>query len=148
MTPPPPTVIDADPLLTCPRADAIGTWVHEPDPAVTRAGAVAALAQQQGLAAVDAESSWLTGDSPSSSPALRSHLVLAELAGSPKQQRRQLAGLGVTRLTVKSRDVAAEPREVLRSLGVTEGAEHVLVMTRRDGRALSLLTQPARRPPV
>ncbi len=147
MTPPPPTVIDADPLLTCPRADAIGTWVHEPDPAVTRAGAVAALAQQQGLAAVDAESSWLTGDSPSSSPALRSHLVLAELAGSPKQQRRQLAGLGVTRLTVKSRDVAAEPREVLRSLGVTEGAERVLVMTRRDGRALSLLTQPARRPP-
>ena len=76
-----------------------------------------------------------------------SHLVLAEPAGSPKQQRRQLAGLGVTRLTVKSRDVAAEPREVLRSLGVTEGAEHVLVMTRRDGRALSLLTQPARRPP-
>jgi hypothetical protein len=48
---------------------------------------------------------------------------------------------------VKSRDVAVEPREVLRSLGVAEGPERVLVMTRREGRVLSLLTQPARRPP-
>ncbi len=147
MTPPPPTVIDADPLLSCARADVIGTWVHEPDPAVVRAGAVAALAAQQGLSAVDADSSWLTGDRPASSPALRSYLVLAELAGSARQQRRQLVDLGVSRLTVKSRDVAAEPRAVLRSLGVTEGPDRVLVMTRRDGRALSLLTQPGRRPP-
>lgn len=147
MRPPPATVVDADPALTCPRADAIGSWVHEPDPAITRAGAVPALAAQQGLSAVDADSSWLTGEAPSSSPALRSYLVLAELVGSARQQRRQLAGLDVSRLTVKSRDVAAEPREVLRSLGVTEGPERVLVMTRRDGRALSLLTQPARRPP-
>jgi hypothetical protein len=147
MTPQPSTVIDADPDLTCPRADVIGSWVHEPDPAVTRAGAVAPLAAQQSLFAVDADSSWLTGEQPSSSPALRSYLVLAELVGSTRQQRRQLADLGVTRLTVKSRDVAAEPREVMRSLGVTEGPERVLVMTRRDGRALSLLTQPARRPP-
>jgi hypothetical protein len=147
MTPPPPTVIDADPALACPRAVGLGRWVHEPDPAVTRAGAVAALAAQQGLSAVDAASSWLTGDTPSSSPALRSYLVIAELAGSAKQQRRQLADRNVTRLTVKTRDVAAEPRAILRSLGVAEGPEHVLVMTRRDGRALSLLTQPARRPP-
>jgi hypothetical protein len=147
MTPTPPTVVDADPTLSCPRAETIGTWVHEPDPAVARAGAVPALAAQQGLALIDADSSWLTGETPSGSPALRSYLVLAELVGSPRQQRRQLADLEVSRLTVKSRDVAAEPRDVLRSLGVTEGPERVLVMTRRDGRSLSLLTQPAHRPP-
>jgi hypothetical protein len=147
MTPPPPTVVDTDPTLPCPRADDLGGWLHEPDPAISRAGALSVLAAQQQLSAVDADSSWLTGDRPSSSPALRSYLVLAELAGSLRQQRRQLADLGVTRLTVKSRDVAVEPREVLRSLGVTEGPERVLVMTRRDGRVLSLLTQPALRPP-
>ena len=139
MTPPPPTVVDADPTLSCPRAETIGSWVHEPDPAVTRAGAVPALAAQQGLALLDADSSWLTGETPSSSPALRSYLVLAELVGSPRQQRRQLADLEVSRLTVKSRDVAAEPRDVLRSLGVTEGPERVLVMT-RTGRTVA---QPA-----
>lgn len=147
MRPAPATVVDADPSLTCPRADVVGSWVHEPDPAISRAGAVAALAAQQGLSAIDADSSWLTGEAPSSSPALRSYLVVAELVGSPRQQRRQLADRAVSRLTVKSRDVAAEPREVLRSLGLTEGPDLVLVMTRREGRALSLLTQPARRPP-
>lgn len=147
MTPPPPTVIAADPDRECARADVVGSWLHEPDPAVVRAGAVSALAAQEGLVAVDRDSSWLTGEQPSSSPALRSYLVLAELAGSARQQRRQLASHHVGRLTVKSRDVAVEPREVLRSLGVPEGPERVLVMTRRDGRVVSFLTQPAHRPP-
>ena len=68
MTPTPPTVVDADPALTCPRAETIGPWVHEPDPAVARAGAVPALAAQQGLALLDADSSWLTGQTAVQQP--------------------------------------------------------------------------------
>jgi hypothetical protein len=147
MAPPPPTIVDADPALVLPTADAIVAWLHEPDPAVIRAGAVPALAAQESLAGVDPASSWLTGERPSTSPALRSYLVLAELAGSPRQQRRLLADEGVRRLTVKSRDVTLEPRAVLRSLGLAEGPERVLVVTRREGRVVSLLTQPALRPP-
>ncbi len=136
------TVVDADDAST-PVAEEVGTWLHEPDPAVLRASALAALARGEEARLVGEASTWLTSGHPSSSPALRSHLVVAELTGSPRAQRRQLAELGVARVTVKSRDVAAEPREVLRDLRVREGGEHVVVLTRRGGRVISLLTQPA-----
>ncbi len=130
-----------------PIAAAMGAWVHEPDPAVVRADALAGLvAQCPGLAAVDARSGWLTGDACAPpGPGLRSYRVVAEVSGSTKEQRRLLAAHGVRSLTVKSRDADVDPRTVLRSLGLPEGAGHVLVMTRRAGRALSLLVEPAAR---
>jgi hypothetical protein len=137
-----PTLVRADDG-DLPIAASVGAWVHEPDPAVLRAGALAALASQEELAGLDPDSTWLTGGRSCSSPAVRSHLVVAELAGPTRQQRRQLADLGVQRLTVKSRDVSIEPAAVLRSLGVREGGEHVLILTRRGGRSLSLLARPA-----
>jgi THUMP domain-like len=80
---------------------------------------------------------------PDAGPALRSYRLVTELFGSLRQQRRQLADLGVTRLTVKSRDVDADPRVVLRGLAQSEGPQHVLVMTRLGTRAISLLVEPA-----
>jgi hypothetical protein len=139
------TIVDAPAVsLPLPVAASLAAWLHEPDPAVLRAGAVPTLARMDPLlASLGAESTWLTSDRPSSSPAARSYLVIDELIGSARQQRRQLAAHRVGRLTVKSRDVAVEPRAVLRDLGVREGPGHVLVMTRRDGRVVSLLTEPA-----
>ena len=88
-------------------------------------------------------STWLTGDRTSTSPALRCFLVDVELSGTTRQQRRVLADRGVTRATVKSRDIDVDPTAVLRTLGLREGPEHVLVLTRHAGRTVSLLTQPA-----
>ena len=140
-----PTVVDADdesPRL--PVATHLHAWLHEPDPAVQRARVVGSLRElDDSLEAVDPESSWLTGDRPSTSAAYRSHLVVEELTGSPRAQGRRLAGLGVRRLTVKSRDVAADPRRTLRDLGVAEGPGLVLVLTRREGRVVSVLAEPA-----
>jgi hypothetical protein len=137
------TVLDGspDPL---PTASALGSWLHEPDASVLRAGALGALgARDAGLASVGPPSTWLTSEHPSTSPALRSHLVLAELTGTARQRRRTLADLGVTRATVKSRDVDVEPRRVLRELGLAEGPERVIVMTRRGDRPVSYLVEPA-----
>jgi hypothetical protein len=136
------TVIRAD-ESEAPLASSVGPWLHEVDVAVSRAGATAALAGEEGLAGVGEESSWLTGDHASTSPALRSYLVTAELTGGSRQRRRQLADFGITRCTVKSRDVSADPRAELKSLGVSEGPDAVVVMTRRAGRVVSWLTQPA-----
>ena len=130
-----------------PVAAAVLGWLSEPDPAIVRAHAVGALVTRNpGLAAVDPLSGWLTSDVlPAQELGLRSYRLVADISGSVKGQRALLAAHGVRSLTVKSRDVDVEPRTVLRSLGVPEGVGHVLVMTRRAGRALTLLVEPAAR---
>lgn len=136
-------VLDAS-AADCPVGDELAAWLHEPDPAVVRAGAVGGLRTYDAdLRSVDPESSWLTGPAASVTPLLRSFLVRAHLTGSRREQRRLLADLGVRRATVKSRDVAAEPRQVLRDLALGEGPEHVIILTRRAGRLVSYLTEPA-----
>ncbi|MCX6434382.1 MAG: class I SAM-dependent methyltransferase [Actinobacteria bacterium] len=139
------TVLDADPsALPLAISARPAAWLHEPDPAVVRAGAVSALAAlDPDITLFDEDSSWLTSDLPSASPTLRSLHIIDELTGSPRQKRRQLADFGVRRATVKSRDVDVQPRGALRELGLAEGPEHVLVLTRRAGRVVTLLTEPA-----
>ena len=139
------TVLNAEPgALPLAIAARPAAWLHEPDPAVVRAGAISALATlDSDITLFDADSSWLTGNVPSSTPALRSFYLVEELVGSTRQQRRQLADRGVRRATVKSRDVDVQPRGVLRDLGLAEGPEHVLVLTRRAGRVVTLLAEPA-----
>ncbi len=122
----------------------VGPWVHEPDPAIVRAGVLAGLTTSDPtLQRIDPGSTWLTSSGPPATPGvLRSYRVVAELRGSTKEQRRQLTGLGVRTLTVKSRDVDVEPGTVLRSLGVIEGGGPVLILTRRAGSVARILTEP------
>jgi hypothetical protein len=114
---------------------------------VVRARAVGVLAARLHLFGVDPQSTWLTGAAltgeAAPNPALRGFRVVAELTGSPRDRRRQLGALGIDRLVVKSRDVRVDPAHVRRELGVAEGGEHVLVLTRRAGRTAAYLTQPA-----
>jgi hypothetical protein len=139
-------VFDAD-GRTCRPSTQIRHYLHEPDPAIGRAQANGALLDlDPQLAAVDAESTWLTGDTPLHSPAVRSYEVLAELSGSAKQQRATLAANGVERLSVKCRDTADTPSNVLRDLGLREGADAVLVVTRRAGRVVRALCRAAASP--
>jgi hypothetical protein len=136
------TIVDAVPEAHLPIAEVLGAWLHEVDPAVTRAGAESAL-PDAGLCRVDPHSTWLTSDEQSASPALRSHRVVAELVGSRREQRQVLRDAGITRATVKSRDVDGDPRDVLRELDLREGPGAVIVLTHRAGRQISLLVDPA-----
>ncbi|MFN8171462.1 MAG: hypothetical protein U0R65_06325 [Candidatus Nanopelagicales bacterium] len=138
-------VVDAggEPPLLAPDAP-WPAWLHEPDPAVVRAGAVGRMAADLALVGLAPDSNWLAGDEGGASPALRSYRVVAELTGSAREKRRALAALGVERVVVKSRDVRVDPALVRRDLGVGEGGEHVVVLTRRGGRTVSMLAVPQR----
>ncbi len=120
----------------------LDAWLIEPDPALTAAGAIGSLPDASGLAWLGEGSSWLTGPASPSHPGLRGYRVLSELRGSSRQRRRQLEDLGVTHATVKSRDGRMRPAEVLSSLGITEGLEHVIVVTRCSGRTVTVVTEP------
>jgi len=132
------TVIEPGPRGA--HAEHPGLLLHEPDPAIVRAG----MLRQLGLASLDEESTWLTSDEPvgaTLAPAMRSYRVLQILSGSITEQRRVLADLRITALVIKSRDVDINPRDELTRLQVKEGGDHVLVMTRQHGRTLTALTQ-------
>lgn len=138
-------VLDAGTAPPPPIATIIDAWLHEPDPAVVRAAAVDDLAAAlAGLERLDASTSWLTSSQPPpASPFLRSYRVLEELTGSDRAQRRQLSGRAIAGATVKCRDVDLEPRTVLRRLGLRESSEAVILVTRRAGRTISLVVEPA-----
>lgn len=126
-----------------PLIDSLGPWLHEIDPAVVQAGAIGALARSEGLAWLGPGATWLTGDHRSTHPALRGHEVISDLPGNDRLARRQLAGLGVTTATVKSRDASVSPTSVLRALGLREGPGQVVVVTTMAGRQHRVLGGPA-----
>ena len=132
-----PTVVEPQPGTS--PIQPIAAYVHEPDPAIIRAG----LLPHLGMNRIDDASTWLTSEDPAPtwlSPALRTFRVVRVLDGSLAEQRATLAELGITRLVIKSRDVNVDPRQELSRLAVSEGGEHVLVMTRQSGRSVSVLT--------
>jgi hypothetical protein len=136
-------VLDADGAVL-PVASTVGPWLLEPDPAVLRARGLSALPADD-LQRVDEASTWLTSDEDPSTATIpfgRAYRVVAELSGSRRQQRAALRRLGIDRLTVKNRDVPGSPHAVLADLGCREGNDHILVMTPRAGRTLSLLVDP------
>ena len=139
------TVIDAGDSTSPPVADAVGAWLHEPDPAILRAGAVGTLAAaHSGLRTLGRESTWLTSDADLVSDTARSFEVIEQLTGSTTEQRRQLDRLRVVALTVKSRDVDVAPATALRELGRAEGIDHILIITRLGMRTIRLVCSPAR----
>ena len=102
------------------------------------------IASHPELGQLDPESTWLTSATPVTLPFLRSFPVVEELQGSSTSQRRQLDRLRVDALSIKSRDAGVAPHVVLRELDRPEGNGRVLVITRRAGRTVRILCDPAR----
>lgn len=134
--------VPTDPAAAQTCAKEIGTWLHEIDPAVMQSGGADTLARDQRMARLDPRSSWLTGDAPAAHAALRSHRVVTRLDGPAREQRRRLHDLGITRATVKCRDVTATPAAVLRQLGMKEGNQHAIVLTFHAGRPVTVVVEP------
>jgi hypothetical protein len=133
-----------------PTAAAIGGWLLEPDPAITRAGAESALrTRQPDLQVIGPGSSWLTcvaAPSPDLTGLVRAYRVVMELSGSPRRRRDELRRRGIETLTVKTKDVREDPMQVLRQLDCREGTGMTLILTRWRGRTISVLADPVPAP--
>ena len=139
-------VIDADDEPNETRPHGPIDWMHELDPAILKAEAVGAvLRANPELWSFDEESTWHASADEADAVYLRSFAVIEELQGSTTSQRRQLDRLAVDGLTVKCKDAGVAPHAVLRELDRREGNDHVLVITRRSGRTVRILCQPAPR---
>ncbi|GAA2078405.1 class I SAM-dependent methyltransferase [Aeromicrobium halocynthiae] len=121
----------------------LGTWLHEPDDAVTRAGLVGALAQRLDARLLDPHLAYLTSDGPSTDGLARSFRVVEELPYREKQLRAALVARDVGTLTIKKRGVDVSPERLVRRLRLDGSRTAVVVLARVGSGARAFLVEPA-----
>ena len=100
---------DPDPAAGPVAAGPLDAWVHDPDPALARAGLVDGFARAQGWHRIEAGVDLFTGPSPSASPLASSFAVAAEFPLDARTLRREVAARGLGPLEIKTRGLATSP---------------------------------------
>lgn len=121
----------------------LGTWLHEPDDAVIRAGLVGALAERLDAHLLDEHLAYLTSDGPCTDGLARSFRVVEELPYREKQLRAALLDRDVGTLTVKKRGVDVSPEKLVRRLRLNGSRSAVVVLARVGSGARAFLVEPA-----
>jgi SAM-dependent methyltransferase len=121
------------------QAGRVGGWLHEPDPAVLRAGLVGDLAATMGLSGIDPTIAYLTGDDHVVSPFLTSYRVESVMGFNAKKIRSHLRALGVGEVVVKKRGSAVDPDAFRKSLGLSGSGRRVVVLTRQLGEPVAVI---------
>lgn len=129
---------EAHPLpLDEPRA-----FLYEPDPAVMRAGLVAALGEQLQAAQLDPQIAYLTADRLTPTPFARAWAVEAWFPFQVKRLREYLRARRVGRVVVKKRGSPLEPQALMRALRLEGEAERCLFLTHLAGRPIVVVAHP------
>jgi SAM-dependent methyltransferase len=110
----------------------VGTWLHEPDDAVIRAGLVGDVASRMDGRLLDEHLAYITTDEPARDPLTRSFRVIEEIPFREKQMRAALAARDVGTLTVKKRGVDVVPDQLVRRLRL-KGTKSATVILARIG---------------
>jgi hypothetical protein len=118
---------------------AVSSRIHEPDPAVLRAGLVGDLAARLGLAGIDPTIAYLTGDADISSPFVRSYQVETVMPFNAKKIRAHLRAGNVGEVTVKKRGSAVDPEAFRRNLGLRGDERRVVILTRAAGQPVAVI---------
>ena len=116
-----------------------GAYVHEPDGAVIRAGAVGVLGARLGAGLLDPQIAYLTSDEPAGSPFATSFAVERVLPYDVKVLRRWVREAGVGRLEVKRRGLDVDPARLRRDLRPDGTASATLVLSRTPTGAVALV---------
>jgi SAM-dependent methyltransferase len=134
------SMLNAQPADQAPLA-APGSYLYEPDPAVIRARAVAALAEQLGAAQLDRQIAYLTADRALATPFARCWRVVEWLPFGLKRLRARLRELGAGAVTVKKRGSPLDTDALARQLSGAGTRPLVVVLTQVAGRAAALICE-------
>lgn len=116
-----------------------GRYLYEPDPAVLRAGLVAALGEQIQAAQLDPDIAYLTADHLHATPFARSWQVTDWLPFQLKRLRQYLRQRGIGHLVVKKRGSPLEPERLIRDLRLEGENQAVLFLTHLRGKPVAIL---------
>jgi hypothetical protein len=124
--------------LSEPRA-----YLYEPDPAVLRAGLVAALGAQLQAAQLDPDIAYLTAGELHPTPFARAWAVVDWFPFGLKRLRAYLREHGIGRVTVKKRGSPIQPEALIRDLRLSGEHERVVFLTHLHGRPVVVICQPS-----
>ncbi len=118
-----------------------GGWLHEPDPAIIRAGYVAHLVVQSGGAMIDRTIAYFTTAHRDDAPQayVRSWQIVDWMPFNLKQLRAYLKQRGVGNITVKKRGSPITPKELSARLKLKGDASMTLVLTQHAGAPIVLI---------
>jgi hypothetical protein len=116
-----------------------GAYLHDPNPAVTRAGLVSELARRTGTSKIDPRIAFLTGDTPVATPFARTLQVIDSAPWNQKQLPGRLRALDVGAVDVRRRGLAGDVDALVRKLRLTGSRRATLVMTRVRDRPWGLV---------
>ncbi len=123
-----------------------GAWLLDPNPAVTRSGAVETLARGLGAWKVDERIAFLCTEHEVHSPFARTLRVEASLPWSLKAVARAARERGIGAVDIRRRGLAGDVEDIRRRLRPHGPHRATLVLTRVRGRPWALLcTDPASR---
>jgi hypothetical protein len=111
----------------------VGSWLHEPDPAVIRSGLVSLVARDLGATLVDPTIAYLTSGESVDSPWVSSYRVDEVLPFNLKKLKALLRTRGIGRVVVKKRGSPIEPETLARQLRGPGAGTATVVVTRVDG---------------
>lgn len=139
---------EADVPESVPVAEALpvpGSWIHEADPAVIRAGLTGALAR-----AVDGKElapgvGFVVADRPVGPGYAKAYQVIEAMPLRIKPIRAWLRARGVGRLTLKKRGVALDLDEVRRALRPSGSGELTAILTRVGTQPVFIAVAPSPR---
>ncbi|HEX9939777.1 MAG TPA: hypothetical protein VGB15_21760 [Longimicrobium sp.] len=107
-----------------------GGWLLDPDPAVTRSGAVEALARSLGVWKIDEQIAFLSGDAGVRTPFARTLKIEASAPWNLKHLRQRLREMDIGTVDIRKRGSAVDVDEVHRKLKLAGSRAATVVLTR------------------
>jgi len=126
--------LEAAAALSAPRQ-----FICEPDPAVVRAGLVDHAAAQLGLARLDQDEEYLTGDAPPGSRLVRAFELVAQLPYSLHALRRYFRQSPFGQVEIKCRRIRCDVERMRRQLPLPGDQPAVVILARAAGKAQALV---------
>jgi hypothetical protein len=117
-------------------------WLHEPDPAVIRAGGLPELCQRLDAHLFDGQIAYLIGPAQRTHPVAQSFRLLEIHDFSLKLLNRRLQALGLGRLEIKKRGSPIDPEQFRRKVKpAATDRPGVVILSRQGDRRLMFIAE-------
>jgi hypothetical protein len=126
---------------TAPKADEIGEYVFDTDPAIRAAGLTAALASELGATPLSEVAAYLTADKLLTHPLLSAFRVEEVLPLRVRDVAKHIQSKNLGEIEIKVRGVPVRPEELRKKLQLSGNDSATLLLTRHGKREIAILAR-------